>query len=366
MPLTLVPPRKGKSPNHRIRGTVRGISIDETTGTADKSLADAYRIKREGQILNESVFGARASRTFAEAAVMYVETVNPTGTQRDAIIGRERKDGTITPHLIADFGDRLVNTIDQTAVQEVIRRRCGHLKPNTIEREVLTPLTAVLNFAARQKWCDRPMLDRPKYNDQRERWTTYAEADRLLAAAAAHIRVLLLFLMLSGARMGEALALDWAEIDLAQGWAVIDKTKRFGEPRGIPLHPQVVAALANLPRRTGRVFLTNLGLPYAEKKVRGGGQIKTAWKATCRRAGIKDLRPHDLRHTFSTWLTMAGVINRIRDELMGHAATEIGSRYAHVPRAEATEAVNRLPIRGISVDLSVQKTAKIKSIQRVV
>jgi integrase/recombinase XerD len=64
----------------------------------------------------------------------------------------------------------------------------------------------------------------------------------------------------------------------------------------------------------------------------------------CRRAGVAGVTPHTMRHTFSTWLTAAGVTERIRDELMGHSSTDTGRRYAHVPRAELVAAVSRLPL----------------------
>jgi len=358
MPLTLVPPRKGRSPHWRIRGTLRGIHIDETTGVANRELAEAIKIRREGQILNESIFGPRVSRRFLEAAVTYVETVKPGRTQQDAIIGHVRKDGTVSRNLVDDFGAALVSTIDQTAVDRVMRERFARAAPATVQRHFLTPLIAVLTFASKRKWCDRPRFWRPPIPHGRTRWLTYAEADRLLSAASPHVYRLTLFLMLTGARMSEALRLDWRDISLAERWAVFRDTKNT-EDRGIPLHPQIVTMLANLRQRTGYVFLTNRGRPYAERH--GGGQIKTAWQATLRRAGIgDDLRPHDLRHTFSTWLTMAGVHEQVRDEIMGHASTNMGRRYSHVPREELIRAVDKLPYRVKPVERQLWEAAKIK------
>lgn len=363
MPLKLVAPRRGRSPNWRIRGTVRGISVDETTGTSDRDLAEAIRIKREAAILERSIFGERVGRTFAETAIAYVETVQPAGTQRDAVIGRQRKDGSITPNLVDHFGPWRLAQIDQSAVDDIIRRRYPTASSSTIQRQILTPLIAVMRFGARRGWCDPPMLDRPEQPPGRKRWATYDEADRLLLEASPHIRVLIRFLMFTGARMAEALHLEWAEVDLGQRWAVLRDTKN-GEDRGIPLHRQVVAELANLPYRDGRVFRTNRGRPYAEKRNQGGGQIKTAWAATCRRAEVTGITPHDLRHTCSTWLTMAGVHEQVRDEIMGHASTGMGRRYSHVPRPMLLEAVDKLPDRVFSVERPVRRIAKRKLRQR--
>jgi hypothetical protein len=62
MPLTLVPPRKGRSRYWRIRGTIRGVYIDGTTGVESRELAEAIRTNRERQILHESIFGPRATQ----------------------------------------------------------------------------------------------------------------------------------------------------------------------------------------------------------------------------------------------------------------------------------------------------------------
>lgn len=345
MPLTLVAPRKGRSPYYRLRGTVRGVYVDETTGVADRSIAEAIKIQRESRIINESVFGPRVSRTFAEAAVTYVETARPGLTQVLAIIGRQRLDGSTSGCLINDFGPTLVNMINQDAVDQVIRKRYPNAAPATVQRQLLTPLISILSFAAERKWCDRPNFWRPKVPKGRSRWAEYEEAAQLVAAASPHVARLLLFLVLTGARISEALELDWRDVNLEQRWAVFRNTKRNGEDRGVPLHGRMVELLAATPadQRGGNVFLTQKGLPYAEK-LDGGGQIKTAWRATVRRAGIVEpIRVHDLRHTFSTWLTMAGVHEQVRDEIMGHASTNMGRRYSHVPRPALLDAVDKLP-----------------------
>ncbi|HYJ44053.1 MAG TPA: site-specific integrase [Xanthobacteraceae bacterium] len=352
MPLTLIP-RKGTD-NWYLRGSVRGQPVYETTGTANKELAEAIRIKREAQILEESVLGPRVSRTFREAAVGYIESVNPGRSQIEAVVGHQRQDGTLSPSLVQDFGPLLCSRIDQAAVDKVIRRRFAGRSPATVQRSFLMPLTAVLNWAAKgqRKWCDVPTFERPAgtISRGRTRWASEEEADRLLEACSPHLWRLVLFLVLSGARVGEALSLRWDDVDLGANWAIFRNTKRNkrtgrseGEDRGVPLHSQVVAMLANLARPKsgeGFVFLTPVGLPYAERD--GGGHIKTAWRLTCARAGIADLRVHDLRHTFATWLLVKRIPADIREEIMGHRSQRMSSRYAHVPVPELVQAVQVL------------------------
>jgi hypothetical protein len=71
MPLQLK--RRPKSPYWIIRGTIRGIRVEESTGTGERRVAEEIRAKREAELLAQSVYGRRATATFAEAALSYLE-----------------------------------------------------------------------------------------------------------------------------------------------------------------------------------------------------------------------------------------------------------------------------------------------------
>lgn len=337
MPLSLV--RRTGSPFWYLRGTVRGRSIFETTGTDREDVADAIRIKREAEILDRSVFGARAVVTFAEAAAIYLEA---GGSPR--FVGKiDRKTGKWTG-LIGHFGTTKLSAIGQLEIDKAARTLYPRASAETRNRQVYTPFIAIWTKAQTRGLCDMRRWERPKMTAKpRDRWATEGEVARLLGSASPHVAPLVRFLVMTGARMSEALYLDWADVDLSAAWAVFRDTKRHGESRGVPLHPTVVVDLANMRHRTGAVFRTQKGEPYHDTGKESGGQVKTAWAGMCRRAGVVGVTPHTLRHTFSTWLTARGVSERIRDELMGHASSDTGRRYAHVPRDTLVKAVAALP-----------------------
>jgi hypothetical protein len=132
-----------------------------------------------------------------------------------------------------------------------------------------------VTHAAKRKLCDKPAFERPKQPRGRVRWITFEEADKLIASCAPHLAPLVTFMLFTGCRIGEALALDWRDVDLSRSHAAFLDTKN-GDRRGTPLHPRALAALANMPHRTGIVFRRPDKRPYAPKDG-GGGQTGVQW-----------------------------------------------------------------------------------------
>ncbi len=158
---------------------------------------------------------------------------------------------------------------------------------------------------------------------------------RLLAAAAPHLRSIIVAALDSGMRRGELLSERWDHIDWHRKLLSVTRSKTAGgEGREIPLTERLAALLLAARREEGLVFT------FADNPIR---QIKTAWKAAIRRAGIRYCRFHDLRHTFNTRLMEAGVMQEVRKALMGHSNGEdVNSRYTHVELPAKREAIRKL------------------------
>lgn len=295
MPLSLT--RRGTKGAWQIVGTVAGQRIRQSARTADRRLAEEARAELEANLYRGAVFGARAIVTWDHAANSYVDAAPRSASEHARLL-------RLHDHLT---GKRL-SDITQATIDRVIQARCRpDAKPATKLREVITPIRAVLAHAARRQWCDLPAFEAPKGASgvKRTRWLTPAEVERLAAAAAKHLAPLILFLIGTGARLSEALALDWADVDLAHGRTLLRDTKQ-GRDRVAELPPRTVAALGNLPHREGRVFRPpakrrKQATAYADTGGLYGGQIATAWRGACKRAGVKDATPHTLRHTWASW-----------------------------------------------------------------
>ncbi|WP_252350171.1 tyrosine-type recombinase/integrase [Gluconobacter cerinus] len=330
-----------------IRGTVSGQSISESTGTSDPVRAEEYRAKREAELWKEAVYGKRAVVTFAHAVGAYLEDCERSETTKFHL-----------RRLLDHFGTTRLMEIAQPQVDEAykaILRDGAQASPATKMRGVLTPLRAIMEFAAIRQWCERPAFSTPKIAKRRTNYLQPDEVDRLISSAAPHLRPLIIFLVGTGARLSEALELEWKDVDIRGKRAVV--WQKQGNERRIDLPPRVILALLTLGHRDGPVFRPKIRRPdalgvindgYVSKGRLSGGQIKSAWASACRKAMLPgrirvwtpigsntqksaflpEITPHDLRHTWATWhYCLHRDILRLKDD-GGWATISIVTRYA--------------------------------------
>lgn len=145
---------------------------------------------------------------------------------------------------------------------------------------------------------------------------------------------LVIFLLNTGARCGEALAVRWADVDFRRGIVTLHTTKaaskgRKAKPRHIPMNAALRELLEGMEPGEGPLF------HYPNNRNRDFDRV-------CELAGIGHVRIHDLRHTFASHLVMAGVpLNTVR-ELLGHATLAMTLRYAHLAPEATAKAVETL------------------------
>lgn len=327
-----------------VRGTVRGLSCYETTGTADEGLANQFRAKREAELYEEAIYGKRAVVSFQRAALSYLE---------DGDKPRSDRTKGFVAGLVKHFGTRALATIDQDAADAAVRAIAGvDAAPATKNRAVLAPLIAILNHAADRKWCDTPRIKRKEEPRQRTAWLTPAQARALVRASAPHLAPLLTFMLCTGVRNSEALDLLWSDVDLAGALVILRDTKN-GTDRKARLSPAAITAFANMPHRDGKVFRRDDGEPYADRRRESGGQTKTAFTNACKRAGMAamvvgedgkplrfgkrkvirwkaDITVHDLRHTWATWFYALSKDQLLLKDEGGWRVTAMTERYIHL------------------------------------
>ena len=136
--------RKGTA-NWQVRGTVRGVFVEETTGTDRREIADQYRIRRENQLLDGG--GAdRPALTFKAAAVSYLEVA---------------KDRRFVVRLVERFGARLVTEIDQADIDRAAAELYPKASRATKLRQIYTPMRAILHHAGIDRRIKAPNVALP-------------------------------------------------------------------------------------------------------------------------------------------------------------------------------------------------------------
>jgi integrase len=244
----------------------------------------------------------------------------------------------IAVHLVPQFGDKPIDRVDVRAVERFIaaERRRG-MAPKSV-RNYLGVLHSIFELAIEKGWArDNPVKRVAKPEDQGSpevRFLTTEEVEAVLAAVPDDVlgsleRTLYLTAAMTGLRQGELLALRWEDVDWLAGKLRVRRAYIRGEFgttksrrgfRAVPLADPVGAELEGLSQRSAFTADDDLvfghpltGAPLDRSKVR------KRFKAAVRAARVRDVRFHDLRHTFGTRMASAGTPMRTLQEWMGHA-----------------------------------------------
>ena len=284
--------------NFYIRGTVAGKSVYESTGTSNRREAEAIRIRTEAQILERHALGVEATITFAEAALTYIEGG-----------GETRFMGPILHHFGADT--RLAD-INNAAVNRAAKKLYPNAKPATINRQLITPINAVINAAAEDGLCHPVKIRRRAVTEKKTRWLTPEEFEVFASHLSPHMIQIIGFMIGTGARVRETLTLQTSTLYLASGQALLTpEDTKSGKARMVRIPPRARDMLTcrAIPE-AGSVFTTHTGQPYVmgvdDHGKKTGASIKTAFYRARKDAGFASqgpdkVTPHTIRHTWATW-----------------------------------------------------------------
>jgi integrase len=279
---------------------------------------------------------------FSEFAKLYMEKYSRLNKRS------WRRDEVSLSSLLPYFGEKTMDKILPLAIEGYKAKRLNTgRKPATINRE-LALLKHMMSMAVNwnMAWSN-PMKGKGvklfREDNIQTRFLTREEQGLLLQACPDTLRPIVQMALLTGMRLGELLALKWAQVDLSKSPGVITVVRsKSGKSRQIPVCPSLEAILLTLKRKATleHVFVSGrTGRPYTS--------IRTAWEAALKRSGLAPCTFHSLRHTYGTYLADQGVPLPALQKLMGHSTILVTSRYAHgTPRAEREAAVhleNMLP-----------------------
>lgn len=335
-----------------VRGTVRGETIYESTETDDEALAETIRARREARLIDDSVFGRKATTTFLEAAESYLKA---GGSAR--FIGQDLGNGKLTG-LLGHFNTKKLHSLTQNDLDEAAKKLYPNASPETRNRQCYTPFIAIWNHAAKNQWADVRAWQRPrkvKGTANRKgvarsgtKPVSYERAWTFISQMSPAPAMVMTTLFYTGLRPIELFSLRPEDVDVEKRWGVLSNTKT-GEPRGFPIHEMLVPMLQHLAaRNVDALFLSQKGEPYPLLED-GGGQIDSAIKGARRRlkalgTPIDDVSPYTGRHTVSTQLVVNGVHPYLKDQILGHAADSMSRHYTNIPQQPLIDAINTLPV----------------------
>jgi integrase len=196
---------------------------------------------------------------------------------------------------------------------------------------------------ARKEWGvslpDLSDLAKPTESKSRDRRLTEEDLKSLNAAFSKcrnkFIKPTVLFAIATGMRRGEVLSLRWSAIDLEQHTAFLAMTKN-GDSRTVPLSPQALKALEMLTATTGKRKDSDFVFPIS------ANALRLSWEKVKRRAGIVDLRFHDLRHEAISRFFELGLSVPEVSLISGHKDPRMLFRYTHLRAADVAMKLHRL------------------------
>ena len=241
-------------------------------------------------------------------------------------------------HLSEFFEGASLAEIDGLKIEKyILHRTAAGISKSTINRELACLKTMFGKAVEWGKAEKSPAAKVKKFREPnaRERILSPEEARRLVESADPGIRPVLIIALNTGMRRGEILSLKWADLDFTKSFILISDSKS-GRSRKVFMNALVYDTLKALPKDPSEYIFFNA---ETEAHVK---DVKTAFKTACRRADIKGVRMHDLRHTAATRMIEAGVDLVTVSKILGHSSIQMTMRYAHPTPETMRRAVEKL------------------------
>lgn len=214
------------------------------------------------------------------------------------------------------FGNCPASSISQQKIED-------YLKEQKVSNASLNREIAVLKYMFKKavEWGylkENPAekIKKLKIQEKKVRYFTDKEIKKILASCDDEWKNIFLFFLYTGLRLSEFVNLSWNDIDFKKGLIAVQRTKSY-KARYIPLSKEVKKILKKWKGREKPCLFTANYITHKVKKI-------------CKQAGISDVSPHVLRHTFASRLVMNGVPLRVVKELLGHSDIKTTMVYSHL------------------------------------
>jgi len=315
--------------------TCKGFVIYRSAKTSDKEEARAIEAKAYSDALNEVKVVKNVTYLWQDAVIRWLSESENKSIETEKY------------HLVwlqAYLDNKTLDDITTDVIEVIIKAKL-EVAGTTRCNRTTGIIRAILNKACK-KWGwikSVPYIRTFKESNERLRWLTVAEVNRLLPELPKHTKSMMLFTLATGLRESNVTGLCWNQVDLQNkiAWIHADQSKN-GKTIRIPLNDDALSVLrSQIGDHPGRVF------SYKGKAIT---KVSTkAWRNALIKTGIEDFCWHGLRHTWASWHVQAGTPLNVLQELGGWSDYKMVQRYAHLAPEHLSEHANK--INGIVAEI---------------
>jgi len=324
---------------------VQGRRIRQSTGSDSLEEAERYLAKLIEEQRQAVLYGVRPSRTFDQAAAKFL-LENQHKRSLYADIGRLKM-------LLPWIGDIPIDRIHMGVLQGWVAHRKKEGVANGTINHGLKVVRRILNLAS-SEWVDDNgltwLMAAPKIKllpdtDKRKPYPlNWDEQERLFGELPPHLEQMALFAVNTGCRDSEICNLRWEwEVPIptmaTSVFIVPGERVKNGDDRLIVLNDVALSVVQGQRGIHPEYVFSYRGRPVLK-------MLNSGWKSAREKSGLRQVRVHDLKHTFGRRLRAAGVSFEDRQDLLGHRSARITTHYSAAELSRLIEAANRVCAKG--------------------
>ena len=238
----------------------------------------------------------------------------------------------------AAIGARPVEVVTRRDIERMVKP----LRP-VMRNRTLALASRLFTLFQSWEWCERNPVRFVEKAKEEPRDRTLGETEIAALAEALDVESMsspaavaaVRFAMTTGLRIGEVIAMRWADVDFEGGRVVLPDTKTGR--RSQSLSSAALEALTALPRINGVEHVFSTGRGHVTYKT-----VHGAFNRSAKRAGLENVRIHDLRRTLMTRAAAAGIGTHMLRDLLGHKTTTMADRYVRDAGSAVADATERM------------------------
>ena len=342
-------------------------------GYLTKRLAEDWLRRTLDEARRGTLVGmVRTGATFADAAAEFLRYAEHDRAIKPSTLRGYRS--IVDAYLLPAFGARPVESITAAAIERwragLEAGASGKRIANSTRNRILVLMNGIFRRAVKVYGLPfNPVAaverQRVRYSGDIEVFSPEEVLALVRAADSEQDGAIYLTAAFTGLRRGELLALRWRDIDFPAATIRVRASyaggqltaPKSGKVRSVPMAPDVARVLARLAGRERFTGEDELVFPGVAGEYLDGSALRRRYAVALKRAGLRPLRFHDLRHTFGTRMIGVADIRRVQ-EWMGHADVQTTMKYLHyVPRADDARLVASAFAVGIDAEAAPARGA---------